>query len=240
MNSRERRRQAGAARRISGFEGRLIPSAWVILLLGAIAVYGCARADTSGIEVRNARAMATPPGARIGGAFMEIVSVRDDTLTGVSSPIAERVELHESRQENGIARMRPLSRLELQAQRPYVLRPGGAHLMLIGLREPLRAGARFPMHLQFAQAGEVVVQVEVRAPDSMEHHRMHEHHGTGHGTQDTHDAHGADSAPAHDAHQAGDARAPDRSGRAAPAARATALAEQRLQPRSEQIAEHAR
>jgi len=138
------------------------------------------RADTP--VVRRAHAMATPPGAKVGAVYLDIISPQDDTLTGVSSPVADKAELHESLHTDGVARMRPLSRVELQAGKTYSFRPGGAHIMLVGLHQPLAAGARVPLTLHFAGGGAVEVEVSVVAPGQPSdashegHHPEAEHH----------------------------------------------------------------
>jgi periplasmic copper chaperone A len=81
----------------------------------------------------------------------------DDRLTGISTEIADRAELHASVVEDGVMRMRPVEALEIPAQGEAVLEPGGLHVMLVGLRAPLEEGGSFPLRLVFEGAGEIEV-----------------------------------------------------------------------------------
>ena len=84
-----------------------------------------------------------------------------DRLTGVSSPVAERTEIHETRIEDGTATMRPAPGLELKRRASVQLRPGGLHVMLIGLRRPLREGERITLVLTFERAGTIEIEARV-------------------------------------------------------------------------------
>lgn len=111
-----------------------------------------------------------------------------DRLLGSSSPIAERIELHTHVMDGGIARMRRVEAVEVPPDTPVILEPGGLHLMLFGLKEPLVEGKRFSLSLEFAQTGSVEVEVLVRASDAVgTGYPSHEHHG-GHGTKGGHGA----------------------------------------------------
>ena len=109
-----------------------------------------------------ARASATPQ-ARTGAAYMALSNKGDtaDRLTGASSPVAERAELHTHEMDGNVMRMRSIEAIEIAPGEPAVLRPGGLHLMLVGLRQPLRAGDRVPLTLTFQRGGTVEVEVAV-------------------------------------------------------------------------------
>lgn len=86
----------------------------------------------------------------------------EDRLVGASSPIAERATLHISLEVGGMARMRPVTQVDLPTGETVAMTPGGGlHLMLEGLREPLREGATVPLTLRFERAGDVQVEAEV-------------------------------------------------------------------------------
>lgn len=106
---------------------------------------------------------ATAPGAVAGGAFMKIENRGvADRLVSASSDRAEVVELHTMRMDGNIMRMDKLERgVELPAGSTTELRPGGLHVMLIGLKAPLKEGERFPLRLKFEKAGELRVEVSV-------------------------------------------------------------------------------
>ena len=111
-----------------------------------------------------------------------------DRLLGGSSPMAERIELHTHVMDGGIARMRRVESVELAPDTPVILEPGGLHLMLFGLKEPLVEGKRYSLSLEFARMGNVEVEVLVRASDAVgTGYPSHEHHG-GHGTKGEHGA----------------------------------------------------
>ena len=91
-----------------------------------------------------------------------------DRLTAVSTPMAKTAELHTTHEmENGVMDMASLADVEIKQGAPAVFRPGGNHVMLIGLAHPLKQGERFPMTLTFEQAGQVTVDVLVEAAGAM-------------------------------------------------------------------------
>ena len=86
---------------------------------------------------------ATPPGASTGVAYLMIMNhgTEADTLTGVSSPVAAQVQIHQTSNANGIASMRPVQNIPLPSNSSVLAAPdGGYHLMLIGLKGPLKEG----------------------------------------------------------------------------------------------------
>jgi periplasmic copper chaperone A len=121
-----------------------------------------------------ARASAGP--ARNGAAFFAVEnSGRADRLVAASGDVAQRVELHVHRMEGNVMQMRQVEAVEVPAGGTAILQPGGFHVMLIGLEQPLKEGDRFPLTLTFEQAGEITVEVKVEAVASMGPH------GAGHG-----------------------------------------------------------
>lgn len=90
-----------------------------------------------------------------------------DRLLGASTPVAEKAELHRETMDNGIMRMRPVDALEIQPGKSATLKPGGLHIMLMGLDHPLKQGEVFPVTLIFEHAGKVDVKVLVQGPASM-------------------------------------------------------------------------
>jgi periplasmic copper chaperone A len=82
-----------------------------------------------------------------------------------SSPVAQRVQLHVFDVENGVYGMHPINAIEVTpGPAATVLRPGGAHVMLERLKQPLRAGDTFPLLLKFRHAGEIRVEVQIASP----------------------------------------------------------------------------
>jgi len=143
----------------------------LLALAASLLVAGAAMAQTGAIEIKDAWARATPGKAENGAAYLTIESPTADRLTGVSTPVAKTAELHMMTMEGGVMKMRPLAGIDLPAGRPVTLKPGAMHIMLVGLKEKLRAGQSFPLTLQLEKGGtrEVAVavgKVGAMAPDS--------------------------------------------------------------------------
>lgn len=120
------------------------------------------------VDVVQAWVRATAPGQQVAGAYLQITSTVPAKLIAASSPVAGSVEIHSMRMEGGIMKMRQLQGLDLPANKPVKLEPGGLHLMLLDLKKPLKPGDRVPLRLTIEQAGKkksvVNVQLEVRNP----------------------------------------------------------------------------
>lgn len=118
-----------------------------------------------GLTIGQPWTRATPPGAPTAAGFLTLVNEGPgDRLVGGATPVAAEVQIHEMNTAGGVMRMRPLEDgLALARGASATLTPGGLHLMLIGLKRPLTAGERIPLTLRFAKAGEVKVELEVRA-----------------------------------------------------------------------------
>ena len=95
---------------------------------------------------------ATVPQQKATGAFMQLKSDADARLVSVSSPAAGVVEVHEMAVVDNLMTMRRLAGLELPAGRAVELKPGGYHIMMIGLTKDLRAGESFELTLTFERA----------------------------------------------------------------------------------------
>ena len=125
------------------------------------------------IQVRHPWSRATAPGARVAAGYMEIRNNgrQPDRLLSVSTAAAQRVELHVTQRDGEVLRMRQVKSFEIPARERFTLGPGGAHLMLVDVVQPLKKGDRFPMKLRFERAGELEIQVEVQEIGS-----RHPHH----------------------------------------------------------------
>ena len=101
----------------------------------------------------------TLPGQTTGGGYLSINNLggTPDRLLGASTPAAAAVEVHEMSMEGDVMRMRELKALDLPPGKAVTLAPGGLHLMLTGLKAPLKEGARVPVKLRFERAGEIEV-----------------------------------------------------------------------------------
>jgi copper(I)-binding protein len=111
------------------------------------------------IERPWARESVTPTGA----AYLTVRNQGDgdDRLIGISTDVAEQAQLHSSVLQDGVMRMRPVEAIEVPAHGEAVLEPGGLHVMLIGLKAPLKEGGSFVLTLAFEHAGEVEVTTTI-------------------------------------------------------------------------------
>lgn len=135
------------------------------------------------VSVEGAWSRATAPGQDAAMVDMSIASKQAATLVGVSSPACKSAELHSMTHEGGVMKMREVKEIALPAGQRIGLGESGYHLMLIGLKAPLKAGDAVPLTLSVRQADKRVVKVEVKAevkplteakPVQAEHsHHMH-------------------------------------------------------------------
>jgi hypothetical protein len=110
-----------------------------------------------------ARASAGP--AKTGAAYIGKISNhsgKSDRLISVTSPAAKRVMVHQSIVENDIAKMRHVKALDIKPGQSVSFKPGGYHIMMVGLKKPLKAGETFPLTLSFEHAGKIEITVTVR------------------------------------------------------------------------------
>jgi copper(I)-binding protein len=89
-------------------------------------------------------------------------SASPERLVGGSSPVARKVETHVHIKDGDILRMREVKGYDIPAKGAFELKPGGAHLMLVDLKGPLKEGEKIPVLLKFERAGEVKVDFDVR------------------------------------------------------------------------------
>jgi hypothetical protein len=126
------------------------------------------------ITIGHPYARATAAGQPTGGGYMKLVNgAGADRLVSVSADVSKAVELHMMKMEGDVMQMRQVDAIDLAAGQTVELKPGGYHVMFIGLKAPLKAGDKFPLKLKFEKAGEVEVTVNVEAPaaamDGMKH-----------------------------------------------------------------------
>jgi copper(I)-binding protein len=132
-----------------------------------LAVTTAALAQTNQLEVSNAWARATPAKAENGAAYVTILSPTPDRLLSASSPVAKKAELHTMEMAGMVMKMRPSGGLDIPAGQPVALKPGGEHIMLIGLQQPLHEGQSFTLTLNFEKAGVRTVSVAVEKAGAM-------------------------------------------------------------------------
>ncbi len=118
-------------------------------------------AAQTGPVVEHAWARATASAAQAGAVYLVVHDVGADQLTGFSTPVAAAADLHQSRMVNGVMEMRPVASLVVGPGHDITLAPGGYHVMLTGLKHPLKAGDHFPLTLTFARSGPLTTEVAV-------------------------------------------------------------------------------
>ena len=137
----------------------------LLLVLATIAFGASAFAQQAGsLQITGVWARATPKGAQVGGGYLKITNNGNalDRLVGGASPIAGKFELHEMSMSGGVAKMRELANgLEIKPGETIELKPGGYHVMFVGLKQPLERGKPFTATLQFERAGKVEVEFRV-------------------------------------------------------------------------------
>lgn len=135
--------------------------------------------SAGGLDIDHPMAFETAATAKAGGGYMTITNTSEagDALVGVKADFP-RVMIHQTVEEDGIARMNHVDRIEIPAGETVELTPGGFHVMFMGLEAPLVDGETFPATLIFENAGEVeiVFNVEARTTDAMDH-SGHDHSG---------------------------------------------------------------
>jgi len=129
----------------------------------ACAALAAALPAAAQVEIDKPWARATAPGAKLAGGYMVIRNKASapDKLVGLSSPAAARVEMHVHFMENNVARMRQVPGYDVPANGRFELKPGGAHLMFMQIKQPFKEGDKVPVTLKFERAGEVQVEFHV-------------------------------------------------------------------------------
>jgi periplasmic copper chaperone A len=117
------------------------------------------------LVISQAWSRATPSGAKIAGGYLTIENkgTAPDRLVSGAGDVAARVELHEMAMDNGVMKMRPLDKgLTIEPGKTVKFAPGGYHLMLMDIKQPLKQGDKVPVTLEFEKAGKVTVSLDVQ------------------------------------------------------------------------------
>ncbi|GHD04009.1 copper chaperone PCu(A)C [Novosphingobium pokkalii] len=125
--------------------------------------------QVSGLAIGHPWSRETAPGQSVGGGFLTVTNrgKTDDRLIAVTSPVAAQVQLHTMTMDGGVMRMREVTGgLAVPAGGTLELKPGGYHIMFIGLKKSLKAGERVPATLTFQRAGTVQVAFAVQPATS--------------------------------------------------------------------------
>ncbi|GAB4144516.1 MAG: copper chaperone PCu(A)C [Sphingomonadales bacterium] len=155
---------------------------WLAVLAWAIGGFGIAAAhdyQAGALTIEHPFARVAHANAKSGAVYFTIVNKGDvaDRLLAAETAVAARAELHQSLEVDGVMRMRAMADgITIPADGAVALAPGGLHVMLMGLKQPLAVGDRFKATLMFAQAGAVEVDVHVEALPKADSDAHHHHH----------------------------------------------------------------
>jgi periplasmic copper chaperone A len=152
--------------------------ACVMAFAGAVlmvAVAGAAVAHEftrEGVTVAHPWARATPGGAKVGGAYLEIRTAagKGDRLIAAHSQVAGAAEVHTHIMQDGVARMRRVEAIAIAGGKSLVFEPSGYHVMLMDLKQPLKEGDLIKLTLVFERAGEIEVEATVEPIGAMGPH----------------------------------------------------------------------
>lgn len=160
---------------------RIALAATVALVAAGAGVATAHEYSAKSVTVAHPWARATPPGAKVGAAYLEIAAAKQgaDALIAARAEVAGRVEIHTHKHEDGIMKMQQIERLPVAAGQSVVLKPSGDHIMLMDLKKPLVEGDLLPITLVFEKAGEITVEATVepigaKGPHGMDHQPGHE------------------------------------------------------------------
>ena len=152
-------------------------------VLTASLLLACSTLYAQTVEVKDAWVRSTVPGQKGTGAFMSIMAKDGAKLVGVSSPVAGVVQVHEMKMEGDIMKMRAVPVLDLPAGQTVQLKPGGYHVMLMDLKQPLPKDSKVPLTLRLQDAKglesrlELTLPVSTQAPSAAGDEDKTGHHG---------------------------------------------------------------
>ncbi|MGB1109494.1 MAG: copper chaperone PCu(A)C [Gammaproteobacteria bacterium] len=145
-----------------------LPLAGILLALS-----GAALADAAGtVSIESPYARAVPPGTPNSAVFMGVSNTDsvDHALVSAASPASEVVELHTHIMEDGLAKMREVPKIDVPAGGQTMLKPGGLHVMLIGLKQDLEIGQQVEVTLTFEDGSKKHFSAPVKPVKRMMHH----------------------------------------------------------------------
>lgn len=141
---------------------------WVaIMVFGIVAAFASAasaQAEKDGITIQDAWTRATPGNARTAAVYFTAINrgSESDHITSASSPASDRAEMHTTIHDGDIMRMRRVISVDVPAGGRAEFKPNSFHVMLTGLKEPLKAGDKVPLTLHFDRIGDMTITVTVR------------------------------------------------------------------------------
>ena len=134
-----------------------------------LAFSSAAQADDGGIRIAEAWARATPGAAKTGAVYLTITNnaATADRLLAITTPAADHAEPHSMKMANGVMEMRALGPITIAPGQSVVFAPNGDHIMLLGLKAPLKEGATLALTLTFEHAGDRAVTAAIEKVGAM-------------------------------------------------------------------------
>lgn len=117
------------------------------------------------LRIEKAWSRATPGNSKIGAGYLTVTNTGSapDTLVSATTSASDHVEIHEMAMKDGVMTMRPIAKgVTIAPGKSVTFAPGGFHMMLMGLKAPLKQGDKVPLTLTFAKAGKVDVTLDVQ------------------------------------------------------------------------------
>lgn len=149
-----------------------------IFRAASVALVMAAASAHAQVKVENPWVRGAVPGQLATGAFLDITSARDATLVKAESPIAGTVEVHAMEMKNNVMTMHEVPKVDLPAGKQIRLAPGGFHIMMMDLKQPVKNGEMVPLKLTIEypdKKREIVdVQAQVRGLGTSQEHQ-HQH-----------------------------------------------------------------
>ncbi len=141
----------------------------IIALTGTLCTLNSLALAAETISITDAWARASIGKARAGAAFVTVNNTgkSDDRVISASADVSRKVELHTHIRQDDVMMMRKVDGVDIPAGNKIVLKPGGYHIMLIGLKAPLKSGESFPLSLTFEKAGTIQTTVSIQKTTSM-------------------------------------------------------------------------
>ena len=138
------------------------PALWLVFIMfTSVAYSGQSAPQHPTVEVENAFVRATPPGHKVTGAFMTLKNrtMEDIALIKADSAVAKTTEIHETSMKDGVMQMNQIDKITIPAEGSVELKPGGLHLMLIGLKKDLNESDKVTLELTFSDQSTQLVDV---------------------------------------------------------------------------------
>lgn len=148
-----------------------------ITLLAATMTLGAQAQSPAKTEVKvfDVWARTTVPGASVSAAYMHIKSAKPMKLVKAESPVAGMTEIHQMSMKDGVMSMSAVDAVDVPAGKLVDLKPGGLHVMLMQLKQPIKKGDEVPLKLTFEDAAKKTVVLEVKAKAQEKDTHSHKH-----------------------------------------------------------------